>query len=473
MVSADLPGHISALVRQLPKTMKYSAQEFVSQHTLYSYYAPFLPQDRAAKVLRCMLSERGGSVHYTVGLMASRIPLPLFLRFCPYCVQADRHNHGEAYWHRSHQLPQVPICPVHDSMLSDSTVSSFGSKGDGLVPLEEIKDIDIFGCFDLAPDIANWLIKLVNGAVWLLENPQLPKHLQYYRERYLAALDQRGLISPNGKRVDQKSLEVLFFQMYPKELLQFLGIPINVEDDHNWLRGMVRKYRKAVHPLLHLLLINLLYETAEAFFSIKKIERGTSETQDCLFFFAKSCLKNIALVKEKREKWIALEAMHPGVGRTRLRKQAPALYAWLYRNDLAWLKERQIEHLDMGCHQQRINWAVRDEETLKQVQEWIERERHRQAKPKRITAIRAAKELGIRAWIEKHPDKLPLSMKRLQQVEESVEMFQIRRIFRVVQYMQEHEIPIVEWRIRRMAALRQRLHPDVESAITSILENRK
>jgi len=38
-------------------------------------------------------------------------------RWCPECLANDRRRHGEVYWHRSHQLPNVFVCHLHECML--------------------------------------------------------------------------------------------------------------------------------------------------------------------------------------------------------------------------------------------------------------------------------------------------------------------------------------------------------------------
>jgi hypothetical protein len=42
---------------------------------------------------------------------------------------------------------------------------------------------------------------------------------------------------------------------------------------------------------------------------------------------------------QQRKAWIALQHQHPEVSKTNLRKLAPAIYIWLYRNDLEWLNQ--------------------------------------------------------------------------------------------------------------------------------------
>ncbi|WP_188399550.1 TnsD family Tn7-like transposition protein [Sporomusa sp. GT1] len=468
MVSADLPGHISLLAKRLSQFMRYSARELAYNHTLYPFYSPFLPIERATKVLHCMYSDRGGVVHYTAGLMASRIASLLVLRYCPECVSEDRVNFGEAYWHRSHQLPFLPVCWLHETPLSDSGVSAVGSKMDSLVHLEELENLDLLPLNDIAPDIVVWLVKLVSDGVWLLNNPQKPQRLQYFRTRYLDALDHRGLVSRGGKQVDQRLLQDVFLQTYPWQLLQYFGIPLDYDDDHNWLRGMVRKYRKAVHPLFHLLMMRLLWRSMDEFFSTKKRMNSIKETSEAKS--NKHGLTEPSILEEKQRQWVVLEKSFPQFGRTELRKHSPALYVWLYRHDPEWLKQRPIEKGRTKTTVQRIDWSDRDIEIYKQAYAWLNQERSLQGKPKRITVTRIAKDLGVRAWIEKHPDKLPLTMSFLKSIAESVERFQIRRINWVAQNMKDEGIRIERWRVCRMAGLRSDLHPEVERALEEILD---
>lgn len=42
-----------------------------------------------------------------------RLHVTLRPRYCPLCLQHDFATYGEPYWHRSHQLPNVLLCPHH------------------------------------------------------------------------------------------------------------------------------------------------------------------------------------------------------------------------------------------------------------------------------------------------------------------------------------------------------------------------
>lgn len=60
------------------------------------------------------------------------------LRYCPICAADDRKAHGETYWHRSHQLFGVNICPVHGCELMNSAVEISSKTSPYLYSAEEM-----------------------------------------------------------------------------------------------------------------------------------------------------------------------------------------------------------------------------------------------------------------------------------------------------------------------------------------------
>ena len=59
-----------------------------------------------------------------------------YLRACPLCVKDDRRIHGETYWHRTHQMSGIRLCPIHGIPLVASRVVIGKSKPE-LVTAEE------------------------------------------------------------------------------------------------------------------------------------------------------------------------------------------------------------------------------------------------------------------------------------------------------------------------------------------------
>ncbi len=114
-ISKLSPEVIKLLTRQA------SLAEIVEKHTLLPYYARFYPKQRLLTAYNGMLAE-----DKTCHNVVKRTPLKNgsfnYLRFCPLCAEDDLRLFGETYWHRSHQLPLVDVCPLHACRLVDSPV---------------------------------------------------------------------------------------------------------------------------------------------------------------------------------------------------------------------------------------------------------------------------------------------------------------------------------------------------------------
>jgi hypothetical protein len=60
-----------------------------------------------------------------------------YLKYCPLCVNEDRENYGEAYWHRTHQIRNMKVCPKHNCNLINSTVTAKSEQTFTFCPAEE------------------------------------------------------------------------------------------------------------------------------------------------------------------------------------------------------------------------------------------------------------------------------------------------------------------------------------------------
>lgn len=122
----DLPSHLNYLASNLPHTNEDSCRQFVDKlidnNTLLPLYRPFLPAERVEQIRVAMGSSSGSTIHNKAGIIQSTINLPDWLRYCPACVEDDRKQFGECYWHRLHQVPGVEVCPLHNVFLENSTV---------------------------------------------------------------------------------------------------------------------------------------------------------------------------------------------------------------------------------------------------------------------------------------------------------------------------------------------------------------
>ncbi|MEM1171187.1 MAG: TnsD family transposase [Cyanobacteria bacterium P01_H01_bin.35] len=265
IATADLPCNIDALIKQLPLLSSYTAEEFINNHTLYQFYAPFLPQQRAITIKQSMKASYGGNIHTRIGIAASSIPMLQVFRFCPDCLKQDEKQYGETYWHRIHQTPGVLVCPHHGTPLHNSSVTFQRlnqHEYEAASPENCQKNASVT---DYSPKVLKILLKLAQDIAWLFENPQSPQSLDWYRQRYLNILIDKELATAS-KRVHQKPLIDEFIFFYGQEILEYLHSMIDDKDHDNWLSSIVRKNRKSFHPIRHLLMMNFLVGSAQAFF---------------------------------------------------------------------------------------------------------------------------------------------------------------------------------------------------------------
>lgn len=269
----DLPCNLDVLVRKIPSFMNISFENILYRHTLFPYYAAFLPNDRVDMLMKSMKSEHGGDIHTRTGIMASNIKVPEFLKFCPECNEQSYKKYGEFYWNRIHQIPCVYFCPFHKVLLQDSSVNIHDkNKNEYIAANKE-------NC-RLNPEVIIWdsndtnkLISIAQDTVWLLQNYENIRSNDEIdiglRNQYLSILKEKGLASING-RVYQAELIKAFKDFYGESFLKTVQSDIDNNFENNWLSSIVRKHRKAFHPMRHLLLIRFLFGDNKEFFYEKQ-----------------------------------------------------------------------------------------------------------------------------------------------------------------------------------------------------------
>lgn len=97
-----------------------SIEELILEHTMFPHYGRFLPPERLRRAWDAM-RRMDGNPHNLLAI-PTRKNGTRYLRYCPCCVAEDREKYGETYWHRSHQLVGVDVCPYHGSYLLDTSV---------------------------------------------------------------------------------------------------------------------------------------------------------------------------------------------------------------------------------------------------------------------------------------------------------------------------------------------------------------
>lgn len=259
----DLPNNLKAVSDQLPEGSINTPDRFIQKHTLFPLFKPFLPKERVDKLIHSMIN--GGDIHARIGVMASSISSPKFLRYCPECVNEDERKYGEPYWHRTHQVPGVEICPIHQTFLVESNIATTARQNK-----HEFIALDCKLTKQSVSKKANKKefeheMAIAEAVYWLLNNDVPVLGTEKIHNRYINYLKKMNLTAAASRRVRQKELMETFRHFYGHDLLEKLNCAINYGQD-NWLSKLVRKPRTTAHPIKHILLIRFIGLTPEQFF---------------------------------------------------------------------------------------------------------------------------------------------------------------------------------------------------------------
>ncbi|SFQ87199.1 TniQ protein [Bacillus mycoides] len=561
----DLPNNLSAFYENIAHFNPPKINDLIRNHTMYGYYTFF--QTNAMKRRAIDYIKHGGKpgeIHMFLGIAASTIKNWQYLRLCSSCIKQDRERYGEAYWHVSHQLSKVHYCHIHQELLHDSNVELRSPHKHEFVSAENA-DLTTPHLVKLySSETERYLKRLSNESIHLInlvETIEPKELLAIYK--YLMQIN--GYANHLGK-VHQQYFTQQFKRYYGEEFFTFLDCDFDEYSDTSWIRSIVRKHRKAFHPIQHLLLLGFLsisitdleqfkgmqYEpfgqapyyclnSAADHYKNRVISEVTitkcTDTRkpvgtfscECGFIYSRrgpdrnntdafkvgrvklfghvwqaklkelvasglsyyriaqilecdyATVKKYAdypkietsngdssifiLKNEKEMEWLNLISKHPDFTITQLRKEAPALYAWHYRNNIEWLKEHSSKGPVRQIVNKRVDWEKRDLEILEQVKKVIKK-LYTIEKPIYINKSRTGKEIGQLSLLEKVLDKLPKTKGYLERNLETRQQYQIRRIkWACKKLYLENEEQIVEWKVRRLAGLREGLSSTVETAI--------
>ena len=130
-----LNSYTQEVVEWIEKTT--SMDELVLEHTMFPYYGRFLPKVRKIKAFEALKSMRG-NYHNLLPMPQTKDGHIRKLKYCPLCAADDREKYGETYWHRSHQMIGITVCPIHKCRLIAGGVEISGKASPSLVTAEEV-----------------------------------------------------------------------------------------------------------------------------------------------------------------------------------------------------------------------------------------------------------------------------------------------------------------------------------------------
>lgn len=424
-IKHDIPCGISTLEQT---GFKYwgSAESILLYHTIFPIFVPFQNQVKIEDAIRTIKGSRIDSLKYRLGLVSSGFGAEHPLKACPYCMHEDMNAHGVAYWHLTHQYPGVLICPRHQAWLMTSIKSrrwsgrfewslpdedflieqnssqelwsrpAFSTLASNVIDLasigrmssfdpctvaaayrtallqrerpdsllDRIKPLRCFHLFESLPadeesteSFINQLTRTPRRSIhplkhlvlinWLFDD--LHSFLEAYKTE-VSISAQQVACAPSREPVECRSLPSV--AVTAKNTSRPKRLRGRLKED------LLTKLAKGVSKQ------KLCEEFQITVSTINKLLRANPTT-----YALALQAKHDREIDEHRGEWQHLHRLYPELGVKTLRSKMPSLYAWLYRNDKAWLMaEVQTFTKPARMNNHPVDWEARDYRLLSMIE---------------------------------------------------------------------------------------------------------
>lgn len=513
VASIDLPGHLQALADRLSPGFGWTADRMIDELTLLPYYTAFQPGSVVRPARAAMKAGQTDGLLVRLGMAAFRAGRVTRLRFCSECLQEMQSRYGETYWRRDHQLPAVLVCPDHGRPLQLSGVSMTAQGRHAFVSSDKKTCLwNSSALVDRQNDRALIALqRLARASRTLLDDPgshRTPRQWTlHYRQRLYAA----GF-AYSACRIDQQRLDEHFRRHHHEVLGLLPGLLDGNRFMGEWLAGMGRKHRKAIHPLQHVLLQDFLesQETTSDPFGVGpwpcqnplarhrhkptiptvRLHRNHGHLVGvfaclCGYSYTRNYFSGSGTVGPPRfqaygpllepalrEMIRTGQSLRATAHRLELDPKSVVKLAgemgittpWKARSKVTHVpenaprttrarKEPSVPKQKKSVTRSRIDWLDLDRQVSLQVRQAAQ-QLQEWTPPVRVTQLQIERRCWNRGWLSKRAGKLPESMICLRQEVESVEQFQQRRARWVIREMDQADEPLQVWRILRKAGLR-------------------
>jgi len=459
--TVDLPSHL----KSLSFNIRIPYESLIYDYTMFPVYSFFVDNNRKNHLLYSMINTYGGNIHTRSGLVASKVKMPIYLRYCPKCYLEDLDTVGESYWRRLFQIPGVEVCLKHRLPLNQSCVN--------YTPLQkhEFLAADNETCINmLSLPYNRQIVEMYTRFVlyfYQILNRQVNFDFSYSSigQIYKKYLFKQGYLLGEN-RINWDSLYNNFSNYYSDySILEKYNLEISRSLDSCWLKTILRKQRKVFHPLMHVLVINFFQKDSTPvmsnFLSIKTKK----------YYFKKkiSKVKSYDEINAKRNEWVSLLNKVNLDSVDNIRKLQPGLYTWLFRYDKDWFKKNIPIRKRKQFINNRVDWSERDLLILSELKIAYNNIIEGGVYP-RITTSLLAKKINRKSIIEKKINKLTKCKNFIDGVIEDIVHYQKRRVLAVYHTLRIDKGVVKEWEIYRKAGLRKNIDLEVKNFILNLIE---
>jgi len=268
-IAPDLPTRLAWFINNLPSNSALTENKLIDDHTLFPYYAFPVDFSTIQDIRHKMVHNERYSAYMKLGLFSSTLSAPKTFRYCRCCVEKDRSDYGETFWHRVHQAAGVEVCPIHRVFLETTNIpfrianmysARFISAESyiGKVNLPSPRYLDRSN-----PAHAS-MLSVAEDAAWVLQNFRPNKDSITTRERYHAILLEKGYISYGGRTHVSKIVEEL--HTYGSGTHWNWVLPSLSTLPRFTIMRLIEDTHKTIPTLYHLILLQFLGFRANDFF---------------------------------------------------------------------------------------------------------------------------------------------------------------------------------------------------------------
>lgn len=258
--SVDLPTRLLAAQHQLDGCSPFKTlDELLEGGTLLPYHRPFLNPAAYSRVREILIHGDGKGLKTLMGRVANRFGAHPPLRSCPSCLTDSIDRHGSFYWMRRHQLPGVTCCSVHGFPLQGLSPEARTHRQRLVLPVAVGQSPGLMKASAGQLRFAELSEEVVSATM-----PVLDPH--YRSVTYQTAARALGFVKRRS-RVDfaelassvRRHFENFEGFEHQDRLLASATTPLG------WLRPLLERPERSLHPICHLLLIEFLFGSAAAF----------------------------------------------------------------------------------------------------------------------------------------------------------------------------------------------------------------
>ena len=443
IATIDLPSHLICLLKQLPPY--YTLENLAYKHTLFPIYALFSPEYTRLKCLQWMCYESKGSIHLALGIAASKVKQITTHRYCRHCLEYQYRQYGEFFWSRVWYIQGVNCCSKHKVKLSEFLPPAHLNGRHQFIPASFILDQK------QSNDPAHELDLIVSRHVdELLKLPPATSPTFHQWSQFYQGIAKRLGFNKGSKHIDHSKIHAEVIRTWELKWLQQHHLD-ELKSEASWLRAIFRKHRKSFSYLEHIIVLETFFpkgwEWATILGEIHQLPSNPSNTDTPI---QRTKCKDISILKEKRNEWMSL-IQNFGIKPSRVKNAA--LYAWLYRNDKAWLltKNRSFHALSSSIPK-KVDWRLRDWQMVRRLFKIFHQSLDDLTLP-RQSRNWYLKQLPQHSTVEKNLYQLPLTNKFLSTFSEDISSYQIRRITRTIIQFQKTNQHQTSWQLLRHSGL--------------------